>query len=363
MSGTLGNVTSWQPVGESSFDILNESASLIGATTVLSFTYGIVFTLFCICVHSLVQQYKSGVRKRQAIFSLVYMSIMFSFGTIYCAVNAWESQVEFVNFRNFPGGPLAYSHYIFSSPLNILSSVVFVATSWMNDALLLWRLWVIYRGSRFYIPVVLGCSVIYITTFVLGVVLLVEALSPNETLFAATVVGFGTAYYSLTVAYTIIVTGLLLARILGIRRNLIKVTGWTEYGSQYLGIVVLIVESSALYTVWGIIFLALYLTNSPIEGIFLETLSEIQIIAPLLLMYRVSQGKAWKEDTSMQLTSINIRSGRGTFHTNASTVINSGSTSQNIHVVVDKDILSTSSDSRKNVKLDTKAEVYSMDQV
>ncbi|PPQ99851.1 hypothetical protein CVT24_009602, partial [Panaeolus cyanescens] len=293
MSGTLDNVTSWKPIDETPFEIFEDATNLIASTTTNAAAYGVVFTLFCICVHSLIQQLRAGSRTKQAIFSLVYISIMFVFGTIYCAVNSREAQLEYVNFRNFPGGPAAYAIFIFSTPLNIVGAVSFFATSWMNDGLLRVSL---LRPSGLQIFVDIS-SVLT----AMGMVTLIESVLPTQSFWSAIAVQFATAYYVLTTTYTIIITGLMIARILLVRRNFMKATGRTEFSSQYVSIAAMIIESSALYTVWGIIFLALYLVNNPVQYVFLGTLSEVQIIAPLLIIYRVSQGKAWKEETTMKL--------------------------------------------------------------
>lgn len=136
MSGTLDNVTSWLPVGETEGAVYEDGVSLVSTTTLCSVAYGIAFTLFIICAQSLLQEIRAGSRKRQATLSLIYISIMVIMGTIYCALSARATQLQYVNFRNFPGGPSAYSLYIFDTPLDITADSAFVITGVMNDALL-----------------------------------------------------------------------------------------------------------------------------------------------------------------------------------------------------------------------------------
>ncbi|KAF9051286.1 hypothetical protein BJ165DRAFT_1340990 [Panaeolus papilionaceus] len=349
----MDNVTSWKPTDETPFEIFEDATNLIASTTANSVAYGVALTLFCICVHSLVQQFRAGSRKKQAIYSLVYISVMFIFGTIYCAVNSREAQLEYVNFRNFPGGPAAYAIFIFSTPLNVVGAVAFFVTGWMNDALLLWRLWVLYRGSRFFLPIVSFCVIMYLATFAMGMVTLIESVLPTQSFWSAIAVQFATAYYALTTTYTIAITTLMITRILLVRRNFIKATGRSDFSFQYLSVAAMIIESSALYTVWGIIFLALYLVNNPVQYIFLASLSEVQIIAPLLIIYRVSQGKAWKADTSRHLFS-NTSAGNRPFSTQAArgtaiATTDSSRTLQNIHIIVDRDVHS-SHDTQRDTK-------------
>ncbi|PPQ71932.1 hypothetical protein CVT24_007906 [Panaeolus cyanescens] len=306
MSGTIDDPSSWQPAGETSLDLLNEAVNLIASTTLNGLAYGVVLTLYCICIYTLVLQFIEGSRRRHIIFSGIYITVMFACGTVYCAANARLTQLAYVNFRNFPGGPAVYALYEFNTPISIAGATAFMMTTWMNDALLIWRLWVLYIGSRFSIPVVGFAVLTYLATFAMGLVTLVESLLPNQSLWSAISVKFAMSYYAMTVAYTVLITALMVTRILVARRSFIKATGQKKHGGQYLSIVAMIIESSALYTVWGIIFLGLYIVNHPIQYVFLGTLSEVQIIAPLLIMYRVAIGKAWTAKTTQTLTSPGI---------------------------------------------------------
>ncbi|PPR06714.1 hypothetical protein CVT24_013034 [Panaeolus cyanescens] len=339
MSGTLDNSTSWQPIDETPLDVLNDAVNLIASTTINGVAYGVVLTLYLVCVYALIQQFRAGIRKNQAIWSGVYITIMFALGTVYCAVNSRITQLAYVNFRNFPGGPAAFAVFVFSTPINIAGAAAFFITSWMNDALLVWRLWVLYRGSR-YATLITGFALImYLGTFSMGMVTLIESVLPTQSFWSAIAIKFALAYYALTTSYTIVITGLMIARILMVRRAFIKATGRREYGTQYLSIAAMLIESSALYTIWGIIFLGLYIVNHPVQFVFLASLSEVQIIAPLLIIYRVSIGKAWQSDTTQTLTAGGQSQSRTAVRSNG---ITSGTatdrTYNNIHVVVDRNV-------------------------
>ncbi|KAF9030282.1 hypothetical protein BJ165DRAFT_1535735 [Panaeolus papilionaceus] len=363
MSGTLDNTTSWLPVDETKADIFEDAVSLISTTTIVSVAYGIVVTLYAICAQSLIQQIRTSVRKKQAAYSLAYISVMVIMGTIYCACSARQAQLEYVNFRNFPGGPSAYSLFIFDTPIFIVGDSAYFVASWMNDALLLWRLFVLYRGTRYCVPVVVGGVIFYLATFSLGLVTLIESSLPNHSFWSAIAVKFATAYYAILTAYTIVITLFMVLRILSVRHNIIKAVGRSDFGGQYLSIVAMIVESSALYTVCGIVFLALYLKNNQVENVFLGTLSQVQIIAPLLIIYRVSQGKAWEQETSTYLTTVKttgiphppVDYGHGT----TATTLNS---SHALNIVVDKEVHSVH-DSHKDIVFRRKGDEYELETV
>lgn len=115
---------------------------------------------------------------------------------------------------------------------------------------------------------------------------LIESSLPHHSLWSPLAIKYASAYYGLVTVYTVIVTTIMVARILSVRRNFMKATGTSECDAQYLSVAAMIVESSALYTIWGIIFLVLFVVDSPIVDVFVATLSEVQVrINPQLLCY------------------------------------------------------------------------------
>jgi hypothetical protein len=49
------------------------------------------------------------------------------------------------------------------------------------------------------------------------------------------------------------------------------------HAEQYLGIATMLIESSALYGIWSIIFIGLYAANNPFGQVFLGTLSDVAV--------------------------------------------------------------------------------------
>jgi len=146
---SIANSTSWAPIGESSFDILNDSVNLIASTVITGMTYGVVLTLYCICAHILLPQVKT-VKRRQAVFTFIYISWMFFFCTVYVASNARTTQLAYVNNRNFPGGPAQYAIFIFDQPITTVGLVAFFAINWMTDAVLVYTLFFLLKTPTNY---------------------------------------------------------------------------------------------------------------------------------------------------------------------------------------------------------------------
>ncbi|SJL05014.1 uncharacterized protein ARMOST_08385 [Armillaria ostoyae] len=89
-------------------------------------------------------------------------------------------------------------------------------------------------------------------------------------------------------------------RLLLFRYRISKAMG-PSYGRQYTSIASMIVESSLLYTSFQLLFIVPFGLNSAVQTIFIQPLSQVQVIAPLLIIFRVSSGQAWTSDTSTQI--------------------------------------------------------------
>ncbi|KAL0058280.1 hypothetical protein AAF712_015051 [Marasmius tenuissimus] len=295
------NMTS--PLDETPLQLQHDSLNLIGSTTICGIAYGVMLTLLVICAF----EYSKHIRNsRPAMFQLIYISIMAISGTLYVASNTRTIELAYVFNRNFPEGPAAYNLYIFSEPITVLGVAAYFIANWMSDALLLWRLSVIYRSSRYHIPVLIGPTLLLLTSFSMSVVTLIQSTRPNSSFWSTTAIDFALAYYSLTVSLTIVATTLMILRLLTFRRRFKNVLG-EAHAKKYTSIVTLLVESSALCAVWSVIFLGLYIVNHPVQFVFLASLAEVQIISPLLILYRVCKGTAWSSSTEATLSTMDIR--------------------------------------------------------
>lgn len=137
--------SSWAP-NETSSQIFNEEMWLQG-TLLANVGYGVCLTLFVMCVHLLVKQMDHRNMKRQ-LFLLTYISIIFTLGTLYIGGNTKYTHQMFIEYRNYPGGPDAYERAMFSSPVDELASVAFIAGNWFMDAFLVCYTTMHYLDTR-----------------------------------------------------------------------------------------------------------------------------------------------------------------------------------------------------------------------
>ncbi len=85
-----------------------EALDLIGSTTILGVSYGIALTLYFLCARSLYLQLQVPDKRRQARFTLAYISILLFCATCILAMNTRIDQLAYTNHADFLGGPLEY---------------------------------------------------------------------------------------------------------------------------------------------------------------------------------------------------------------------------------------------------------------
>ncbi|KAJ6536618.1 hypothetical protein DFH09DRAFT_931288 [Mycena vulgaris] len=270
-----------------------------------------MFTLWSICVYFLLQQIRTSSRERvRSVVFLVYISLLFVLGTIYLATTTLATQLSYVQNHNFPGGPAAYNNFVlFSEPVGILSNVSYILANWMADGLLLWRLVILYQGSPYTTYIVAFPFLLYLGTIAMGLLLAVQVSLPTKSLWSNGEINFALPYFVLSMSMTVIATSLMIGRLLLARKRLQRLLGSNDASVPYTGVAAMVVESCALYSSFSLIFIVLYAVNTPIQYVFLSSLANVQIIAPLLIIFRVSQGKAWTRNTEKSLGSTTARPG------------------------------------------------------
>ncbi|KAF8128607.1 hypothetical protein EV363DRAFT_1340098 [Boletus edulis] len=268
-----------------------EGTWLYGAI-VTAICYGVVVVLYAMCARSLWHRIRSreGILKKNWFF-FIYVNFVFGLSTLYVAANSQITQMGFINHRDYPGGPGAYEINTASAPLNI----AFVVSNWCADALMIWRCIVVYRDSKFHLIVtVFGCLML-LASVVTGSLWVITVSTPAQAANGWMSFSLLFPYLSVSLAINIFICILTVLRLLYHRACISKVLG-SGYGVLYASFATMIVESAAVYSICSLLYLVPYAINSPLANAFLQILGEAQVIAPLLIIYRVSEGKAWTRD-------------------------------------------------------------------
>lgn len=128
-----GPNSSWAP-NETSATIYAEETWLQG-NLLSNIAYGVELTLFVMCFTILVRQLNRFNYKRQ-MFLLIFISVIFVLGTVFMGAQAKFTQMAFIEYRNFPGGPSAYENAEYSVPVDEIANVCFIVGNWLMDAFL-----------------------------------------------------------------------------------------------------------------------------------------------------------------------------------------------------------------------------------
>lgn len=128
------------------------------------------------------------------------------------------------------------------------------------------------------------------------------------------------AYLCIAVGMNIIYTILVVGRLLYIRNQVKNALG-KEHSEPYTSAAALVVESAALYSILGIIFIASFARHSDVSNLVFLSISHVQVcdylhhyygigclrlwgyskgIAQLLIILRVAKGTAYTEDITMR---------------------------------------------------------------
>ena len=119
----------------------------------------------------------------------------------------------------------------------------------------------------------LRCANNFLTTAT-GIGLLIESAKPGATFGQAPVIDFGTPFWSLSVALTIICTILIGGKMIQ-RRQVAKSSG--RVGDSFLVDLEIFAESAALYAIAGIIYIPLFARDIPLQFPFSSLLGSASV--------------------------------------------------------------------------------------
>ncbi|XP_006456360.1 hypothetical protein AGABI2DRAFT_122265 [Agaricus bisporus var. bisporus H97] len=276
--------------------LLVTQIELVSGTTAAGTLYGIAFSLYCLYLHASIPQLRDHNRKRQTRFMITYSTIIMLCGLYYLLSNAWVIQDAYIMHANFPGGP-----YLYENPtqppqfrcLLIYASFVIQADldSLFSDLAFMGRLgWpqVVDQGhfadfqTQFFATLALRIRAVALNIRQTGP----DSPSPG--------VKPEIAELALQAIITILPTTLIAGFLIFESQRQRKLIGKSQQlSTPYMGVVAMLIESYAVESIWAIIFVILFARRHPMLQFFGNTQPYIEIIAYLLVLYRVANGRAY----------------------------------------------------------------------
>ncbi|KAF7329189.1 hypothetical protein MKEN_00179500 [Mycena kentingensis (nom. inval.)] len=222
---------------------------------------------------------------------VVYVLAIFALATVGYGSAAVINQQAFIDDRGVPGGPAAWEFVSFTSAQNMMGVIAYVLLSWLADGLVLWRFSLIF-GSKWVwtaFP-----ATMFFGAIVSSIGLVISSFQLTDSFWAIQSVRWGTAYWSLSIALNLLLTTGIVVRISLLRVRIRRSLG-AQHADRYFGIVAMMIESASLYAVFGVGFLVAYARASVVQNLVFPVLGQVQGIAPMLILARVAEGRAWSQ--------------------------------------------------------------------
>ncbi|KAG9222286.1 hypothetical protein CCMSSC00406_0006583 [Pleurotus cornucopiae] len=268
--------------------LLLERADFVGVG-MSQMLYGITIVLFFQCMIALLG------RRRGATYNPLlagYTFLLFSFNTVFVAMNMHNSRLAYIDHDDFPGGPALFTLSRYSMAIAVVPNAAFILSNWLADGLLLYRTKVIWQNQLWILilPVIM-----YLASISMGIMTIFQSSRPNASLWTSVTVDFGLPYFSISVSLNVLLTLLILLRLWFHNRSMKQTASMSASRSAtpYASIISMLVESSALYAVTSLLFIGSYGAGNNISALFLPILGQTQVIAPLLIISRVARQRAF----------------------------------------------------------------------
>jgi len=253
--------------------------------------YGIHVAIFTATIYFMTRHSATG-RISKTFFALT--CALFTLGTITVSAKTKFYQMMWIDDRNIPGGPPSWILNHYNNPVETLADASYITANFLADGALIYRLYVVWNSNLFIIVVpVLG----FLASTAFSILTLFQAERPGANLWTHTTVQFAVPYWSMTIAINATMTLAIAYRLLSMRRRVTSTLG-AEHGGMYTSVAAMIVESAAIYSVTGLVFIICYARHSNVQNLVLPILDQVVCIAPELILLRVALGRAWTKKTS-----------------------------------------------------------------
>jgi len=270
-------------MSESSQDLWLERSRPAGMI-LAAVSYGGFFVLTVQAASALMQRPRRGGKiagNRRSL--LCYVFITFVTATVGVAGNSKYTEMIWIDLRNAKGGPVTLIDNELNYTINVMVIVSYYIMEWFMQALLLHRCFVIWNWKRL---VMIPMMILFIAMMAMPILVLIQASTGATWYNIDTVL----IYYGIQVGISVLYTVLVTNRLLVMRNEIKRIVG--EYSTIYDTVVLMIIESTMIYTPFAILFILAYALHNNISNLCFLGISHLQGIAQLLIIVRVARGQA-----------------------------------------------------------------------
>ncbi|KAF8489954.1 hypothetical protein BU17DRAFT_53348 [Hysterangium stoloniferum] len=264
-----------------------------------SYLSGILYGLDLAMYYMTIRNQVATVPSRRSFAIYGFSTALLILVSIDVSTNAIFGEQAWITFRNTPGGPPVWILEHTGIWYQSLSTASVAGLIYMSDGFLIYRFFIIW-GSR-YMLIILP-SLVYLAGMSMAILEIITTAVPGGTFFSRKTIKFGLPYYTLSIALNIILTSCIVGRILFLYRRVHASLGY-EAARVYTGVLSILIESAALYSIIGFMTIIPYGINAPTSIAFGQVWSKLAAISPQLILFRVSSGRGWTKDTVAQVQS------------------------------------------------------------
>lgn len=256
-----------------------------------SLLYGIFLTLYVSSTFLLLSQgHRKLVASGAASYSILRAPMFIAAHVIFCTVTAhWICTVIrlFDAFVNYQGGsnPL-YIYANLALPTEVVKSALLVGTLATSDAMIIYRLYVIWAYNK-WIVIFPICTWLALIVTGAGVAWQFSLYTFSEDVWTSLAGRWITSDCVFTFATNMYCTAFISWKVW---RTTVRTKGYG--GGNILGALAIIVESAFISTAWNLVFLITYQTHNNVQFTAIDLWSSISGIAFMLINLRVSLGWA-----------------------------------------------------------------------
>lgn len=267
--------------------------------------YGIYFLLTVQAWMALMQlprRQHGGKNTEHRLALLFYVFITFVLGSISTALNIKYTQMIWIDDRDAPGGPVVLIKNYMSLRMNFIALASGHISEWFMQGLLVHRCSAIWNWSRW---VMLPMTTLYLAMIGFSITVLVQA--GTNCSFYNNIAEL--AYLCIEVGHTVLYTILVTTRLFIMRKRMKQIM--TQHDSStYNTIALMVIESAALYSAFGIAFIVAFAMHAyGLTTLCFLSIGRIQGIAQLFIIIRVARGRAATSEWSTRGTAIHTALG------------------------------------------------------
>ncbi|KAK0438634.1 hypothetical protein EV421DRAFT_1738388 [Armillaria borealis] len=223
-------------------------------------------------------------KKKYVWQSITYVVLLVLLSTIYTACNIHSNEMAWIDERGYPGGPLEYQLEQSNTATIVVANVAAITITFLADSCMVSTHLVAALEVLHPVPGPMDSR--RFSSLASSLLNHHGRISRASASYRGRLSG----NLALSIAFTLLVTLMIVARVLLMHRR-IQVTLGPEYGRAYTGIAAMLIECALPYALISFVFIILYGLGSTASNLFVPLMIMVEAMTPQLIIIRVVRGR------------------------------------------------------------------------